>query len=149
MLWDYGTWQPEVQDIDAALDTGDLEFTLDGYKLKGSWVLVRTRDRPGTAASQKGRSWLLIKHRDHWSGPLDITTFAPLSVKSEADFDDILAAELLDTWVTGRPGTGGVPNKKLRDVVAKAAAKIADRENASESLAPRAARAKKRKSIRG
>jgi bifunctional non-homologous end joining protein LigD len=148
MLWDTGTWQPEVQDIDAALDTGDLKFTLDGYKLKGSWVLVRTRDRPGTAASQKGRSWLLIKHRDHWSGPLDITTFAPLSVKSEGDFDDILAAELPDTWVTGRPGTGGVPNKMLRDVVAKAAAKIVGRENAPESTAPRAARAKKRKSTR-
>lgn len=56
MLWDTGTWHPEVQDIHAALDTGDLKFTLDGYKLKGSWVLVRTRDRPGTAASQKGRS---------------------------------------------------------------------------------------------
>ena len=30
-VWDTGIWQPEVQDIDAALDTGDLKFTLDGY----------------------------------------------------------------------------------------------------------------------
>ena len=45
MLWDHGTWQPEVDDVDQALRTGDLKFTLDGYKLKGSWVLVRTRDR--------------------------------------------------------------------------------------------------------
>ena len=96
MLWDYGTWQPEVDDIDAALEKGDLKFTLDGYKLKGSWVLVRTRDRPGTAPSQQGRSWLLIKHRDHWSGALDITTFAPLSMKSEGDFEDILASDLPD-----------------------------------------------------
>jgi hypothetical protein len=64
---------------------------------------------------------------------------------SEGDFDDILAAELL---VTGRPGTGGVPNKMLRDVAANAVAKIVDRENAPESTAPRAARAKKRKSTR-
>ncbi len=125
MLWDYGTWQPEVDDIDAALEKGDLKFTLDGYKLKGSWVLVRTRDRPGTAPSQQGRSWLLIKHRDHWSGALDITTFAPLSVKSEGDFEDILASDLPDVWVTGRPGRGGEPNKILREVMAKAAAKIA------------------------
>ena len=125
MLWDYGTWQPEVDDIDAALEKGDLKFTLDGYKLKGSWVLVRTRDRPGTAPSQQGRSWLLIKHRDHWSGALDITTFAPLSVKSEGDFEDILASDLPDVWVTGRPGRGGEPNKMLREVMAKAAAKIA------------------------
>ena len=43
MLWDRGTWTPEVDDVDAALKKGDLKFTLDGYKLKGSWVLVRTR----------------------------------------------------------------------------------------------------------
>ena len=42
MLWDRGTWTPESDDVDAALKKGDLKFTLDGYKLKGSWVLVRT-----------------------------------------------------------------------------------------------------------
>ena len=48
MLWDRGTWRPEVDDVDAALKKGDLKFTLDGYKLKGSWVLVRTSGRyPG------------------------------------------------------------------------------------------------------
>src|SRR5690349_15329369 len=41
MLWDKGTWTPESPDIDAALAKGDLKFTLNGYKLKGSWVLVR------------------------------------------------------------------------------------------------------------
>lgn len=64
---------------------------------------------------------------------------------SEGGFDDILAAELR---VTGRPDSSGVPDKMLRDVAAKAAAKIVDRENAPESTAPRAARAKKRKSTR-
>ena len=69
---------------------GDLKFRLDGYKLKGSWVLVRTR---GYGDSSKP-SWLLIKHKDEWSGPIDITEFAPLSVKTPgADFADILAAD--------------------------------------------------------
>ena len=45
MLWDRGTWTPEADDVDAALKKGDLKFTLDGYKLKGSWVLVRTSGR--------------------------------------------------------------------------------------------------------
>ena len=27
MLWDYGTWQPQSDDIDTALDKGDLKFT--------------------------------------------------------------------------------------------------------------------------
>ena len=88
MLWDYGTWWPQGDDIDTALDKGDLKFTLDGYKLKGSWVLVRTRDRAGTSPKQQSRSWLLIKHRDFWSGSIDIAEFIPLSVKSEGDFDD-------------------------------------------------------------
>ena len=88
MLWDRGTWTPEVDDVDAALEKGDLKFTLDGYKLKGSWVLVRTK---GRWAGGGDRSWLLIKHRDEWAGDLDITEFAPLSVKSGEDIDDILA----------------------------------------------------------
>ncbi|MCY4119569.1 MAG: ATP-dependent DNA ligase, partial [Acidobacteria bacterium] len=60
MLWDRGTWRPEVDDIDAALGKGDLKFSLDGYKLKGSWALVRTRDRAGTEQRQRGGIWLLI-----------------------------------------------------------------------------------------
>ena len=103
MLWDRGTWTPEVDDVDAALEKGDLKFTLDGYKLKGSWVLVRTK---GARWSSGGadRSWLLIKHRDEWSGELDIAEFAPLSVKSEGDFADILAKDDPDVWHSGRPG---------------------------------------------
>src|SRR5947207_14424701 len=38
MLWDKGTWSPQVDDIDAALKKGDVKFTLNGTKLKGSWV---------------------------------------------------------------------------------------------------------------
>ena len=51
MLWDQGTWKPETDDVAAALKKGDLKFTLDGYKLKGSWVLVRTGGRYGSRAS--------------------------------------------------------------------------------------------------
>ena len=47
MIWDRGTWTPEVPDVDAALKKGDLKFTLDGEKLQGSWVLVRIRAREG------------------------------------------------------------------------------------------------------
>src|SRR5213075_3390777 len=92
MLWDVGTWTPESSDIDASLKKGDLKFTLNGYKLKGSWVLVRTRAW-GSSAKDDGRNWLLIKHRDEWAGDVDITAFAPKSVKSEGDFEDILAAD--------------------------------------------------------
>ena len=117
MLWDQGTWKPETDDVDAALKKGDLKFTLDGYKLKGSWVLVRTGGRWGGG---DGRSWLLIKHKDDWSGPVDITEFAPRSVKSEGDFEDILAADKPDIWESHRPAKGGEAGAMLQQIIQRA-----------------------------
>ena len=90
--------------MDAALKKGDLKFTLDGYKLKGSWVLVKTSGRyAGARTGGEGRSWLLIKHRDEWSGDLDITEFAPNSVKSGGSFEDILGGDAPATWQSNKP----------------------------------------------
>ena len=121
MLWDRGTWTPEVDDVEAALKKGDLKFTLDGYKLKGSWVLVRTKGAP----YGDGRSWLLIKHRDDWAGPVDIAEFAPLSVKSGGDFEDILAEDTPAIWKSNRPAKGGATGKMLEEIIQKAAQKKA------------------------
>ena len=124
MLWDEGTWTPQVDDVDAALKKGDLKFVLDGFKLKGSWVLVRTGGRyPGGG----DRSWLLIKHKDEWAGEVDITEFAPKSVKSEGDFEDILAQDRPDVWVTNRPAKGGEAGEMLAKIIERAAALKAGR----------------------
>jgi bifunctional non-homologous end joining protein LigD len=120
MLWDQGTWRPEVDDVDGALKKGDLKFTLDGYKLKGSWVLVRTGGRWGSSAGD-ARSWLLIKHRDDWAGDVDITEFAPKSVKSDGDFEDILAADKPDVWESNRPAKGGEAGAMLAAIIERAA----------------------------
>ena len=62
MLWDRGFWTPEgTKTTEDALQKGDLKFTLEGDKLKGSWVLVRMR---GDKFGGKRTNWLLIKHRD-------------------------------------------------------------------------------------
>jgi bifunctional non-homologous end joining protein LigD len=143
MVWDTGTWTCESPDVDAALAKGDLKFTLDGYKLKGSWVLVRTRgyQRPGEKPT--GPSWLLIKHRDEWSGDLDITEFAPLSVKSGEDFPAIMAAQDPALWLTNRPGGGGATGAKLREIIEQAAAlKLADLQEQEQKPA-RGRRARK------
>ncbi|HEY6214736.1 MAG TPA: DNA polymerase ligase N-terminal domain-containing protein [Vicinamibacterales bacterium] len=146
MLWDKGTWTPEVDDVEAALKKGDLKFTLDGYKLKGSWVLVRTSGRfpgargnrgEGTAGSTSGasRSWLLIKHRDEWAGDVDIAEFAPKSVKSGGDFEDILAEDTPAVWVTnraGRPAAGGEAGAMLGRIIERAAALKAARSTKAE-----------------
>jgi len=76
MIWDTGYWMPESPDVDAALKKGDLKFTLHGKKLKGSWVLVRTR---GFGKSPGRSSWLLIKHKDEYARKGDITEEQPRS----------------------------------------------------------------------
>jgi len=65
MLWDRGFWTPEgAKTTHDAFQAGDLKFSLDGAKLKGSWVLVRMR---GDKFGGKRTNWLLIKHQDSYS----------------------------------------------------------------------------------
>jgi bifunctional non-homologous end joining protein LigD len=82
MIWDRGTWQPETDDVTAALAKGELKLHLTGRKLKGSWVLVRTRNR----------QWLLIKHRDRFASSEDVTVTRPLSVVSRRTMAGIARA---------------------------------------------------------
>jgi bifunctional non-homologous end joining protein LigD len=124
LLWDEGTWTPEegFDDIDAALEKGELKFSLNGVKLKGSWVIVRTHGMYGKAKDGgESRSWLLIKHRDDWAGAVDVTKVAPRSVKSDGDFEDILARGKPDIWESHRPAEGGDAGKMLKQIIAKAA----------------------------
>ncbi|HUO23515.1 MAG TPA: DNA ligase D [Caulobacteraceae bacterium] len=61
MLWDRGYWAPEAgfEDIGRALDKGELKFVMEGQRMHGSWVLVRTRFEGNGKPN-----WMLIKHRD-------------------------------------------------------------------------------------
>jgi hypothetical protein len=84
-------------------------------------VLVRTSGRyPGARRGNDGRSWLLIKHRDDWSGDLDITTFAPRSVKSDGDFQDILGEKTPAIWHSNRPAMGGDTGAMFARIIAQA-----------------------------
>jgi bifunctional non-homologous end joining protein LigD len=121
--------------VDAALKKGDLKFTLSGYKLKGSWVLVRTGGRGGRGGD--ARQWLLIKHRDDWAGDLDITEFAPKSVKSGGDFEDILGEDTPAVWTSNRPAKGGDAGAMLAAIIERAARLKAGRKKpASKKKAP-------------
>jgi bifunctional non-homologous end joining protein LigD len=140
MLWDRGTWTPEQDDVDAAIKKGDLKITLNGYKLKGSWVLVRTSGRyAGARGGKPDRTWLLIKHKDDWSGDLDITEFAPKSVKSGGDFEDILAEDSPAIWQTNRPAKGGDTGAMFAEVIEKAARLKAARHRGPAERAKRSA----------
>ena len=85
MVWDYGTYAPEKkgENVTAALEKGELKFSLDGQKLKGSWVLVRTR----------GRQWLLLKHRDYYTTEEEVTELAPVSILTRRTLAEIAEDE--------------------------------------------------------
>ncbi len=59
MVWDRGTFHLEGN-LDALkqLEKGEIKFTLNGEKLRGSFVLVKLKQ------SEKGNEWLMIKHKD-------------------------------------------------------------------------------------
>ena len=69
MLWDRGTYESAGPDGDVAelrrgYEKGDFKFVLHGKRLRGSWVLVRTR-----RGDERRPQWLLIKHRDEFAQP--------------------------------------------------------------------------------
>ena len=76
IVWDQGTYRlvgskPQAEQ----LDDGHLEIDLHGSKLRGRWLLVRTRPRDP-------RQWLLVKRDDAYArGPEPIET-RPESVRS-------------------------------------------------------------------
>src|SRR6202158_2883561 len=59
MIWDRGTFHVEGN-LHALkqLEKGEIKFSLNGEKLKGSCVLVKLKQ------SEKGNEWLMIKHKD-------------------------------------------------------------------------------------
>ena len=135
MLWDKGTWEPEsgFENVDKALAKGELKFRLEGVKLKGSWVIVRT----GGRGNGDSRSWLLIKHRDEWAGPIDVAEKFPLSVKSFGDFVDIYSKGKPDVWESHRPARGGEAGAMLASIIERA-----EQMRAGEAMQARKAPAK-------
>lgn len=99
MLWDRGTYESAGPDGDVAelrrgYEKGDFKFVLHGKRLRGSWVLVRTR-----RGDERRPQWLLIKHRDEFAVPRsDIVAEVTTSVTTGRTMDEIAA---------GAPSRGG------------------------------------------
>ncbi|MBB4858070.1 bifunctional non-homologous end joining protein LigD [Novosphingobium chloroacetimidivorans] len=63
MLWDRGTWAPIAGKSAKDLEDGHLHFTLHGERMKGEWMLIRLKPRPG----EKRENWLLRKVKDQYA----------------------------------------------------------------------------------
>jgi hypothetical protein len=110
-------------------------------------VLIKTRY--GGAPN----SWLLIKHKDEWAGPLAITEFAPLSVKTpDADFAEVLSGQTPALWHSNAPAKGGDTGAMFKKIIeralsmkAPAKARTAKRTQATTQKAVSKPKAKKAK----
>lgn len=99
MVWDIGTYEPEgeipISEQNAAMkkqhDDGSIKIILHGKKLKGSWALVEMHGRGEN-------QWLLIKHKDGYSGT-DIE-YNPYSILTKRDFDAIAKGK--EVWNSNR-----------------------------------------------
>ena len=90
MLWDLGTWAP-LGDVDAGLAEGMLKFVLSGTRMRGAWVLVRMKPRPG----ETRENWLLIKEHDahETDDPEGLVTAHVTSVTTGRDMAAIKAGD--------------------------------------------------------
>jgi bifunctional non-homologous end joining protein LigD len=125
MVWDRGYWACE--DPQRGFAKGKLDFTFEGEKLHGGWILTRMRQREG----EKRTNWLLIKHRDE---------FAREGKKNRIlDEDTSLASSRSMDEITAGKGRGPKPF-----VTAKRSRSPAKAEWKSHRAAARSSGAKKR-----
>jgi len=154
MVWDVGTWEPLLfneskigteKDALAMLEKGDLKIRLKGKKLKGDFVLVRTRSRrPGS----KGNEWLLIKkHDQHVISPYDATSDEhDWSVLTKRSLEEIGSDQKSREWKSSRPASpkkawlaGTVPKRTSRAKIRSAETKspAAGLKGAEKAAMPR------------
>jgi bifunctional non-homologous end joining protein LigD len=138
MVWDRGYW--DCEDLERAYTKGKLDFTLEGEKLHGGWILTRMRKREG----EKRTNWLLIKHRDEFArdGKKNRILDEEASVASGRSMDEIAAGK-------GRGPKPFVTAKKSRAPAKaewtshRATARASSAEKRSRPIAARTGRSRK------
>jgi bifunctional non-homologous end joining protein LigD len=108
MVWDRGVYAPEG-DMTEMLGRGDVKVTLLGEKVRGSFVLVRTKGLRGSGS--RGPTWLLIKHRDGEVSTDDVTVKKPCSAVTGRSLAQIARDEGGDVE---KAATGDPPGARCR-----------------------------------
>jgi bifunctional non-homologous end joining protein LigD len=128
IVWDWGTWEPEgTDDPGAAVRSGELKFRLSGEKLRGRFVIVRTR------GGDYGKDdWLLMHKRDEDAQDDWDVDVLPRSVKSGRTNDEVKAGAPA-LWVSGAPAAeaeidlSGARSEAQPEFVSPMLATLADR----------------------
>src|SRR6201996_7048143 len=87
MLWDKGEWEAAGgKDPTKTIEDGHVHIILHGERMKGEWLLVRMKPRPG----EKRENWLLRKVEDKEAGGSgDLVDTALTSVASGRSMAEI------------------------------------------------------------
>ncbi len=99
MMWDRGTWMPHPgKDSARTLEEGHLHFTLEGERMKGEWIMIRLKPRPG----ERQESWILRKVADeHVGSSGGLTDQYLTSIKTGRTMQEIAAGKAaaeLKSW---------------------------------------------------
>lgn len=91
IVWDWGRWtaDPSTPDAAAALAAGEFKFGVEGVKLRGGFVLIRTERWRGRRDPKD--NWLLIKRRDEFAVAGWDAEDHPESVKTGRTNDEVAA----------------------------------------------------------
>jgi bifunctional non-homologous end joining protein LigD len=106
MLWDQGTWAPVEGKSAKDLEKGHLHFRLDGERMKGDWLLIRLKPRPG----EKRENWLLRKIDDAHAGTGDTLV--------EHGLTSVLTGRTMAEIAADKGGTRSLAGKKGADFAA-------------------------------
>lgn len=123
LLWDRGTWHPK-EDPEAGYRRGRLKFSLEGEKLHGGWMLVKSR---GGKYGKQGDAWFLIKEDDEYAQPAREATVVeahPNSVASGRSIEEI-AAERDRVWQSNRSVAENVKSGAVAKRVKQASSQVA------------------------
>jgi bifunctional non-homologous end joining protein LigD len=109
IVWDQGRWTP-LADLDEGMKKGKLLFELHGYKLRGTWTLVRMKTRGRTT----GKEWLLIKERDGWARKGPEAAYSQESIFSGLTIEDLATGKSRAEEIRAELERLGAPRKKVR-----------------------------------
>ena len=128
MLWDRGTWAPVPGKSWKDIDKGHLHFTVDGERMKGEWLLIRLKRKPG----EKRENWLLRKLQDEHAEEGD-----PLV---ERHLTSVLTGRSMAEIAADQQGAFSLAGKKGDDFTAQMEAAAKHNRKKSASAKPAAKR---------
>jgi bifunctional non-homologous end joining protein LigD len=139
IVWDTGRIRYLETSAEEGLARGDLKFELSGFKLRGTFALIRTSGR-GSKKLEVGEGqqseWLLIKKQDLYSTDEDVITKDPRGVLSgltgEENFNKAAVAAELAELVQSAPKRVVTANGLTPMLCALEGAKIVDPERLYE-----------------